>query len=364
LAIDEYERDLARQAISAKTIRNYRKVLDLALRFWQDRFGRIPTLDDITVRAGEAFLDHLRERGQLSRWHGEQREKPLSVETLCTYVRALKAFTGWLAAPKQRYTQDNRFELLPMRRKPQTYKLPLTAEEIQALVNACDITSVLGSRDLAMLLLLLDGGLRAGDLIHLRVADVNTRSGRLFITSGKGRKSRHVTVGEDTARILARYAFFRDGTSLDGTAGPDAPFFQTVHGNASKYEAFRKWFVRLRTRAGVERAFPHLLRHTSAVHTLEVPGSDLVTLQEKLGHADITTTLRYLHMTNERLSERQRTFSPIDHLQLKGLMRLAPPEKTDSKLFHRPRKDTPHTGPDVSSAQERHDEQEEQEEHD
>jgi hypothetical protein len=67
-----------------------------------------------------------------------------------------------------------------------------------------------------------------------------------------------------------------------------------------------------------------------------------VTLQEKLGHADITTTRRYLHMTNERLSERQRTFSPIDHLQLKGLMRLVPPEKTDGKLFHRPRKGSSH----------------------
>jgi integrase/recombinase XerD len=208
LAIDEYERDLARRAISTETIRNYRKVLDLVRRFWQEELGRAPTLDDVTVRAGETFLDHLRERGQLSRWHGELRDKPLSVETLRTYVRALKAFTSWLAAPKQRYTQDNRFALLPMPRKPQTYKLPLTAEEIQALVDACDMTSALGPRDLAMLVLLLDGGLRAGDLITLRVADVNTRSGRLFITSGKGRKSRHVTVGEDTARILARYAFF------------------------------------------------------------------------------------------------------------------------------------------------------------
>ena len=104
--------------------------------------------------------------------------------------------------------------------------------------------------------------------------------------------------------------------------------------------------------AGVERAFPHLMRHTSAVHTLEVPGSDLVTLQEKLGHADITTTRRYLHMTNERLSERQRTFSPIDHLQLKGLMRLVPPEKTDGKLFHRPRKGAASHETDAQASQE------------
>ena len=143
-----------------------------------------------------------------------------------------------------------------------------------------------------MLLLLLDGGLRAGDLIHLRVADVNAQWSPLHHLRQR-EKSRQVTVGEDTARILARYAFFRDGTSLDGTAGPDAPFFQTVHGNAFEYEAFRKWFVRLRTRAGVERAFPHLLRHTSAVHTLEVPGSDLVTLQSSGHDRHITTTRRY-----------------------------------------------------------------------
>src|SRR5215813_5798123 len=73
LAIDEYERDLARRAISGETIRNYRKVLDLARRFWQEQLGRVPILDDITIRAGEAFLDQLRERGHLSRWHGELR---------------------------------------------------------------------------------------------------------------------------------------------------------------------------------------------------------------------------------------------------------------------------------------------------
>jgi hypothetical protein len=64
-----------------------------------------------------------------------------------------------------------------------------------------------------------------------------------------------------------------------------------------------------------------------------VPGSDLVTLQEKLGHADIATTRRYLHMTTAKLSERQRTFSPVDYLGLKGLMRLVPPEKTSGRMW-------------------------------
>jgi hypothetical protein len=100
---------------------------------------------------------------------------------------------------------------------------------------------------------------------------------------------------------------------------------------------------RVKERAGVERVFLHLLRHTSAVRTLEVPGADLVTLQEKLGHADITTTRRYIHMTEASLSERQRAFSPIDHLRVRGLMRLVAPEKTDGRRFHK-RTQKPATG--------------------
>ena len=92
--------------------------------------------------------------------------------------------------------------------------------------------------------------------------------------------------------------------------------------------------MRLKKRAGVTRAFPHLLRHTSAIRTLEVPGSDLFTLKEKLGHADIATTLRYLNMTTEKLSERQRAFSPVDHLGVGGRKRAKPPEKTDGRLWH------------------------------
>jgi site-specific recombinase XerD len=178
-----------------------------------------------------------------------------------------------------------------MPRKPQTYQLPLDPREMQALIDACDVTSALGSRALALLLLFLDGGLRAGEICALRVGEVNLEDGQVFVACGKGRKSRLVTLGADTSRLLARYAFFRDALS-DERARPEDPFFQTAQGRPFTYEALRKWLIRLKGRAGVARAFPHLLRHTSAVRTLEVPGADLVTLQEKLGHPDIATTRR------------------------------------------------------------------------
>lgn len=334
LVIDDYERDLRRRDISPKTIRNYRQVLGLAARFWDARLGRPATLDDLTVREGEAFLDHLLARGKLDRCRRGVGGAPLSPESLRTYIRALKVFSSWLVAPKQRYTSENRLALLAMPKRSATYKQPLEPQEVQALIDACDTGTVWGTRDLAILLTYLDGGLRAMDLAYLQVGHVDLEHGRLFIAASKGRKSRTVTIGDHTKRILRRYAFLRDAT-LGVKSGPEAPFFLNKLHKAFGYDGLRTLLVRLKRQAGVERAFLHLLRHTSAVRTLEVPGSDLVTLQEKLGHSDITTTRRYIHMTTATLSERQRAFSPIDHLRPAGLMRLDPPDPAETRLYRK-----------------------------
>ncbi len=333
LVIDEYKRDLRRREVQPKSIGNYDKVFSLALRFWEKRLGRPPMLDDFTLKQAEAFLDFLLERGKMHPRNGTLLGQPLAPETLRTYIRTIKILSNWLVAPKQRYTKENRLALLALPRKAHTYKLPLSVDEMQALITACDVTTALGSRDLAILLTFLDGGLRAAELMALHVGDVNSESGQIFIVSGKGRKSRMVTVGDDTKRMLRRYVFYRDAVAGHPPSNDD-PFFQTDDGKAIHYDGLRNWLIRLKTRAGVPRAFIHLLRHTSAVRTLEVPGSDIFTLQAKLGHADIATTRRYLNMTSEKLSERQRTFSPIDHLGLDGMMHLVPPEKTDRRMWH------------------------------
>ncbi len=332
MVLDEYDRDLRREQKSPKTMVSYRQVLHLLFRFLTERLERAPTLDDFTVKQCEAFFDHLLDRGKRTR-HPSDAYIPLAQETLRNYTRTLKAFASWLVAPKQHYTEDNRLQYLTMPKKAETYKLPLDVTEIQALVDSCDVTTVLGSRDVALLLTLIDSGLRAMEIAHLRVADVNGESGQLFVAAGKGRKSRTVTVGDNTCRMLRRYAFFRD--ALHHTApSPEDPFFQTVHGRAFTYDGLKEWMRRLGQHGGVPRVHLHLLRHTSAVQTLEVPGADLFTLQQKLGHADIATTRRYLYMTTGKLSERQRTFSPVDHIGLHGLLRKTPPEKTDGRQWH------------------------------
>ncbi len=104
--------------------------------------------------------------------------------------------------PKQHYTREHRLALLPLPKAEDTFKLPLEQHEVQALLDVCDTQTVWGSRDLAILLTYLDGGLRAMDLAHLQVGEVNLETGTLFIAAGKGRKSRNVTIGEHTKRML------------------------------------------------------------------------------------------------------------------------------------------------------------------
>jgi hypothetical protein len=92
-----------------------------------------------------------------------------------------------------------------------------------------------------------------------------------------------------------------------------APFFQTIHGAPFSYYGLRSWLRRLERSADVPHVYLHLLRHTSAIETLEA-GADVRTVQLKLGHANIATTQRYLNLAARDIGERQRVFSPADHL--------------------------------------------------
>lgn len=177
---------------------------------------------------------------------------------------------------------------------------------------------VSSARGRALLLALVDGGLRAHELIALTVADVSLKEGVLLVRRAKGRRPRLIALGGETIRALRRYALLRDGQQGE-TAAPDEPFFRTVSGTAFTYFGLRSWLKRLERDTGVAHVYLHQLRHTSAIETLDA-GADLRTVQLKLGHADIRTTQGYLNMSADRAAQLQRAFSPVDRLGL-GLNR-------------------------------------------
>lgn len=314
LVVDEFLYACQQTSSSAATLRSYRGVLRIFHDYLAEQLGRAPQLGDLTLPVVQQWAMSLQQRPKWERGGLAVGTEPLSIETRRTYLRTLRTFSNWLPKEPHCYCPEPPLKHLRLPHASDTFKLPLTDEELGQLLAAAKEDSVFGVRDTAMLLLLIDGAVRAMELAHLRVGDVTLQTGLLLVARGKRDKSRAVTVGDETRLALRRYAVVRDSRP-GADRSPTAPFFQTLHGGAFSYYGLRSWLRRLAERAGIPRAHLHLFRHTSAVDTLDA-GADVRTVQLKLGHASITTTQRYLHMASQRMSERQKEFSPVDRLKL------------------------------------------------
>jgi len=181
-------------------------------------------------------------------------------------------------------------------------------EEIEALLRATEPAAPLGLRDRAMLEVAYGAGLRVSELVALPLAALDRRAGLLRVL-GKGRRERLVPLGEPALEALDAYLAAGRPRLLRGRAS-DAVFL-TARGAAMTRQNF---FARLRTlalRAGVprDRVSPHGLRHAFATDLLE-GGADLRAVQTMLGHADLSTTQIYTHVSRRRLRETVETRHP------------------------------------------------------
>lgn len=175
----------------------------------------------------------------------------------------------------------------------------LTGAQVEALLAAPDTRTPRGVRDRAILEVLYATGLRVSELIALRPADVDLGLG-LVTCFGKGRKERIVPLGEAAQHWVARY---REQLSAASREAASAFLFPNPRGAALSRMGLWSIVRRHAVTAGVERTLtPHVLRHSFATHLLE-RGADLRALQAMLGHADISTTQIYTHVTQERLRQ-------------------------------------------------------------
>jgi len=177
----------------------------------------------------------------------------------------------------------------------------LRPDETLALIEAVDCTTPLGLRDCAMLEVLYGAGLRVSELVSLRLGGYDGRSGVLRVV-GKGNKERIVPIGEPAQLALDEYlSLGRPVLAKAARVESDAAFLSR-RGSAMSRQNF---FIRLRgiaRAAGVpsEKVSPHVLRHAFATDLLE-GGADLRALQSMLGHADLSTTQVYTHVSQQRL---------------------------------------------------------------
>jgi integrase/recombinase XerD len=230
----------------------------------------------------------------------------LSPRSVARAVHAIRGFYRF--AVREGKLEDDPMENL---KAPRSFKaLPryLTPAQVDALLAAPDVKTPLGIRDRAILETFYASGLRLSELIGLKPSDIDMNLG-LLTCFGKGRKERLVPVGKIARQWIGRYlADVRPGF-VKGT-GTGAPLF--VNQRGGRFSSMGLWGLvrRHAVAAGVERVLtPHVLRHSFATHLLE-RGADLRALQAMLGHADISTTQLYTHITRERLRKIYDEFHP------------------------------------------------------
>lgn len=265
----------------------------------------------------KATLDSYRsDLGRLAGWLAEQAHEPLldvreatltgfiahlARQTRATsqarYLSTLRRFYRWQVGRGRLLTDPT----LKLANPTLPSRLPkvMSEQQVEALLAAPNLDTLLGQRDRAMLETLYATGLRVSELVNLKLHEVGLADGVLRAL-GKGSKERLVPLGQVAIDWIARYLIGARSDILGGRQS-DA-LFVTARGGAMTRQAFWQLIKRYALLAGIDpaRLSPHVLRHAFATHLLN-HGADLRVVQLLLGHADISTTQIYTHVARERL---------------------------------------------------------------
>lgn len=268
------------RAASPRTLEAYRRDLEQFLAFLEGAGEAVSGTDGIT---------HLMIRRWIASLHGGCAKSTVGrkVATLRSFFRHLQRL-GMVAA--------NPAELVSAPRREKKLPYHLAIDEVTALVAAPSDEGPLPLRDRAILELLYSSGLRVSELTSLDLRHLDI-SARLVRVSGKGGKERIVPVGSHALRALSAYRATRPDVSQD------APLFLNARGGRLTRRGVALIVDRHMLRiAALRKVSPHTLRHTFATHLLE-GGADLRAIQELLGHASLSTTQKYTHVSLDRLME-------------------------------------------------------------
>ena len=272
---------------TAKTLTHYRYTLNGFLNYLARRGIIAP--EEVKAEHVRAFLASLQRQGYKD-------------TTLHAHARAIKTFFNFLVA--EEVLKASPVSRVTMPKLEQKIFPPFTLEDIEALLAACQGEFAL--RDKAIVLCLLDSGLRAAEFVAMNVGDVDGEG--MIRVHGKGQKDRYTRLGATARKAVLKYLGRRRAKQSEplwvGRQGR-----LTVNG---LYLALK----RLGKRAGVENCHPHRFRRTFAIFALR-GGMDVHHLRAILGHADLNMALRYLALVKDDIAEAHRQASPVDNFLAK-----------------------------------------------
>lgn len=287
---------------SKKTVENYRLYLERFLELSQEILNK----DD--VQPGDITKDILRKyRLKLNRLGSENGGDDLKTITQAYHLIALRGFLKYLARREVKSLNPSLIDLPHIIRKQVTF---LHYDEVEDMLEQVDVSTESGLRDRAIIELLYSGGLRVSELVGLNRDSINLER-REFVVRGKGSKDRPIFISKSAADKVADYLDARTD-SLPALFLNNSRNLQAVDTSGN----YRRMTVRSVERivekyarlAGITKhVSPHTLRHSFATDLL-MNGADIRSVQSLLGHADVSTTQIYTHVTDAHLKEIHEKF--------------------------------------------------------
>lgn len=234
----------------------------------------------------------------------------LSTATVHGYVRTLRAFFSWLV--REGLAETNIAKDLKPPKVAKKIVSTLSDEEILTILNTLNLNNHSQARNKAILVILLDTGLRIGELVNLKSEDVHLDEGFLKVI-GKGNKERIVPMGSNAQKALQKYLFRYRPKQINPTI---SNVFLSVQGNPLTINSAKLMFARLARTSGVNRLHAHLCRHTFATRFL-INGGDVFTLQQILGHSTLEMVRRYVTLASSHVAIQHQRYSPMDRISLR-----------------------------------------------
>ena len=275
---------LVEKGLSENTLAAYANDLSDFLSFLAERSFSLEEVSDQTL-----FL-----------YIVDVRRQGLSGRSLARRLSALRGLFGF--ACRERVFEANPAEFLENPKFTRSLPEVLTRQEMTAVLNGPDLSDKLGFRDRTMLEVLYATGMRVSELLGLPVSGVNLQM-KYIIAFGKGSKERLIPIGGIAVEYLDKYLNVVRPKLLH-TKNPNVKnLFLSMSGNEMTRQRFWQIIRGYGHQAGLNKELtPHMLRHSFATHLLD-NGADLRSVQELLGHSDISTTQIYTHLTNKRLRD-------------------------------------------------------------
>ncbi|MGI5911115.1 MAG: site-specific tyrosine recombinase XerD [Syntrophomonadaceae bacterium] len=281
-----YERGLSYNTQAA-----YQRDLGIFYEYMMDKFE----ISDPAKISRSHIMDYLT----------SQMSEGAAYSTIARKLSSIKSFYKFLIL--ENYIYNNPTSDLETPRINRRLPAILTIEEVDKLLQQPQVALTLGLRDRAMLELMYGTGVRVSELLTLQIKDLNTIAGFLRCL-GKGRKERIIPVNQTAIDWIQRY--LARARNLLVKNHLENSLFVNAKGKPMSRQGFFKILIAYVKKAEIEKdVTPHTLRHSFATHLLE-NGADLRAVQEMLGHADISTTQIYTHLTRSRLMEVYQLYHP------------------------------------------------------